>query len=134
MGVKVLAPPPVYQPRTIADLILYAATHPTRDLIGGGFGAGLLLTQRLSPRLLDALLLLAGFRLQQRRSEPEPADAPNNVFGPTSQFDTVEGEFGKFAFKRSLYNWIETHPTVTRIAAMGAAATIVGRLAARARD
>lgn len=129
LGVKPQIPPPLYQPETVANLILYAAEHPTRDLIGGGSGAVMLLTQRLSPRLMDALLLLLGFKLQ-RSKEPESEDGPHNLFSPDGIADTVEGPF-PLAARRSLYNWIETHPAATRsiagVLAMGLAAAAATR-------
>jgi len=132
LGVKPMAPPPLYQPNTVAELILYAAAHPTRDLIAGGAGAGILLSQRLSERLLDALLLRGGFKLQ-RTNEPQVPDAPNNLFAPMSGHDTVEGRFGKMSTPRSLYNWLQTNPMATRGIAVSAAAGIAGVLATRAR-
>ncbi len=131
LGVKPLAPPPVYQPNTVAAVILYAAEHPARDLIAGGSGASILLSQRLSPRLVDAMLRPVAFRAQET-DEPKPADTPNNLFAPIAGHDTVEGRFSKMATGRSLYNWLETHPAATRGLAASAAAGIAGLLAARA--
>ena len=130
IGVKPLGAPPLYQPGTVADVILYAAEHPSRDLISGGVGRQLLSMQKLSPRLMDALALRAGFRLQQTK-EPKSADAPNNLFEPVQGDDRVEGDFGRMAFRRSLYNWAETHPKTRRAAllgtAVGAAMALGGR-------
>jgi hypothetical protein len=36
LGVKPGGVPPVYEPETVADIILYAAEHPARDLVSGG--------------------------------------------------------------------------------------------------
>ena len=60
IGVKPMGFPPIYQPNTVADVVLYAAEHPTREVVAGGAGKAMLLTQRISPRLMDALMLLAG--------------------------------------------------------------------------
>lgn len=117
IGVKPVGAPPLYQPGTVADLVLYAAEHPARDLISGGVGANLLQMQRMSPRLMDALLLRAGFRAQ-RTNEPKGPDAPDNLYGPLPAHDRVEGDFGKMAFRRSLYNWLETHPAARRAAVL----------------
>jgi short-subunit dehydrogenase len=35
LGVKPVAPPPIYQPGIVADAILHAAEHPARDLVVG---------------------------------------------------------------------------------------------------
>ncbi len=111
LGVKPMPAPPIYQPSTVAKVILYAAEHPTRDLIAGGAGKAMLMTQRLSPRLMDAIVTRVGFRIQQTK-EPRSADAPNNVFGPIQGYDRVEGDFTGQSLKRSAYNWLETHPIV----------------------
>jgi len=38
----------------VADTILYSAEKAPREIVAGGAGKGMLLTQRLSPRLMDA--------------------------------------------------------------------------------
>lgn len=130
LGVKPMPPPPLYQPNTVADLILYAAEHPRREYIAGGGGQAMLLTQRLSPRLMDALTTRFGFQLQ-RTDEPKPEDAPNNLFAPIQGYDRVEGDFSTISTPRSLYNWLETHPAIRRGALAGAALGAVAGLAAR---
>jgi NAD(P)-dependent dehydrogenase (short-subunit alcohol dehydrogenase family) len=130
LGVKPMPPPPLYQPNTVADLILYAAQHPRREYIAGGGGQAMLLTQRLSPRLMDALTTRFGFQLQ-RTDEPKPEDAPHNLFAPIQGYDRVEGDFSTISTPRSLYNWLETHPAIRRGALAGAALGAVAGLAAR---
>jgi NAD(P)-dependent dehydrogenase (short-subunit alcohol dehydrogenase family) len=124
LGVKPMPPPPIYEPTTVAPLILYAAQHPVRELVAGGMGKQLLLTQRLSPRVLDALCLLLAFRLQ-KTDEPRSSDAPDNLFGAIEGYDRVHGDFGNLAMPRSLYNWIEMHPVVRAGTLVGAAAGVV---------
>src|ERR687893_219414 len=51
LGVKPMPMPPIYQPDVVADVILYAAEHPTRDIEAGGAAKMLILNQRLSPRM-----------------------------------------------------------------------------------
>lgn len=52
---------------------------PSRDLLAGGAAKALLLGQRLSPSLLDAVLVRIGFRAQRTA---EPADGADNLFAP----------------------------------------------------
>ena len=130
LGVKPMPPPPLYQPNTVADLILYAAEHPRREYIAGGGGQAMLLTQRLSPQLMDALTTRFGYQLQ-RTDEPKPEDAPHNLFAPIQGYDRVEGAFSTISTPRSLYNWLETHPVIRRGALAGAALGAVAGLAAR---
>ena len=65
---------PVYSPRSVADAILYAAEHPTRDLVVGGAGKVLSLAAFAAPGITDALmsrLLLPGMHSgRPRRGHP----------------------------------------------------------------
>ena len=112
IGVKPQGLPPFYQPDIVVDAILYAACHPTRDIITGGAGRAMALIQKLSPQLMDTLLLQAGagFKLQET-SEPKSEDAPDNLFEPIAGFDRVEGDFSKQSRANSYSTWLETHPT-----------------------
>jgi hypothetical protein len=129
LGVKPVGIPPIYEPETVADIILYAAENPARDLVSGGAAQALIVNQRLSPRLLDAVLATrAGFD-PQKTDEPRSEDDPDNLYAPVRGHDTAKNGFR--AFSRSLYNWLEMHPTVRRGAAVG---TALGLLAALRRS
>ncbi len=92
LGVLPTAPPPVYDAGVVADAILWATEHPVREITVGGAAKLQLLMQRLSPRLNDAFLLLAGFATQ-RTDEPKAPDAENNLWEPAAPART-EGHFG----------------------------------------
>jgi hypothetical protein len=113
LGVKPVAPSPIYQPSIVVDAILFAAEHPERDLVVGGAARAVMTAQQLSPRLLDALLLRFGFGVHYT-DEPKTEDAPDNLFDPVQGLDTVEGSFGHRAHPTSLYNRMELHPAVKR--------------------
>lgn len=130
LGVKPAVPPPVYEPGTVADQILYAAEHPVRDMIAGGAGKVFVQTQKISPLLMDALMQVAGFETQ-KTDEPKAVTDPNNLFAPIAGQNRVEGDFGHIALKRSLYNWLGRHP-MTRRALAGTALGVVTLLSARA--
>lgn len=132
LGVKPMPAPPIYQPNTVADVILYAAEHPSRDVIAGGAGRAFLLNQRLSPRMMDAIVERIGFRTQQT-DEPKSEDAPTNLYGPIQGYDRVEGDFSDQALRRSLYNWLEMHPALTRSAVLVAALGLLARRAGSRR-
>src|SRR5215211_5949181 len=117
LGVKPVGVPPIYEPETVANIILYAAENPVRDLVSGGAAQALILNQRLSPRLLDAILATrAGFS-PQKTEEPRSEDDPDNLYAPIQGHDTAKNGF--WALSRSLYNWLQMHPTVKRGAALG---------------
>jgi NAD(P)-dependent dehydrogenase (short-subunit alcohol dehydrogenase family) len=118
LGVKPVAPPPIYQPGIVSEAILHAAENPARDLVVGGAAKAVILSQTLSPRLLDVLLKVRGFEVHYTR-EPKPEDAPDSLFEPIDGHNTVEGSFRERAHSRSLYNWLELHPTVKRVAVVG---------------
>src|SRR5215217_7529902 len=106
LGVKPVAPPPIYQPGIVSEAILHAAENPGRDLIVGAAAKAVIQSQAISPRLLDALLRRRGFEVHYT-DEPKPTEAPDNLFGPVKGYDTAEGSFGDRAHPRSLYNnWV----------------------------
>jgi hypothetical protein len=93
-------------------------------------GMPILLSQAVSPRLLDTLLKARGFEVHYTR-EPKPENAPDNLFEPINGHNTVEGSFGDRAHPRSLYNWLQRHPAVKRGALAGMAIGVLGALRKR---
>jgi NAD(P)-dependent dehydrogenase (short-subunit alcohol dehydrogenase family) len=129
LGVKPVGIPPIYEPETVANIILYAAENPARDLVSGGAAKALILNQRLSPRMLDAVLATrAGFS-PQKTDEPRSEDDPDNLYSPIPGHDTARDGFR--ALSRSLYNWLEMHPVVRRGAAAGTALGLMAALRRR---
>lgn len=129
LGVKPTGVPPYYQPSIVAEAILYVAEHPTRDFIVGDVGKVLDVMQRVSPALVDNLLLLIGFA-GQRTNEPKSEDAPDNVFEPIAGYDTVEGDFGNLTIP-TFTDWLDMNPpvkwgAVAVAAALGFAAVLGG--------
>src|SRR5215204_1319614 len=120
LGVKPVAPPPIYQPGIVADAILHAAEHPARDLVVGGAAKALLASLAVSPRLLDAVMKMVGFEIHYT-DEPKSEDAPDNLFAPIEGHDTVEGSFSDRAHPRSFYTWLELHPVLKTSLLAGAA-------------
>lgn len=104
LGVKPTGIPPYYSPKIVAEAILHTAEHPTRDFIVGDVGRILDLCQRLSPQLMDAILVAIGFS-GQRTSEPKSANSPNNLFAPMDGYTQVEGDFNKFTIP-SISDWL----------------------------
>jgi NAD(P)-dependent dehydrogenase (short-subunit alcohol dehydrogenase family) len=115
LGVKPMPIPPIYQPRTVAPVILYAAEHPVRELVAGGAAKALLTGQRISPRLLDAVLLRIGFRTQLSDQEKDEL-AGDNLEAPLPGWGRTEGSFSQGAWPRSAYNWLETRWSPRRLA------------------
>jgi NAD(P)-dependent dehydrogenase (short-subunit alcohol dehydrogenase family) len=125
IGVKPVAPPPVYQPEIVVDAILHAAEHPVRDLVVGGSAKALILGQKFAPRLVDALMVRFGFEAHDT-GQPKPADAPDNLFAPLDSYNTAHDGFEGDAWSRSLYTFLQRHPLVKRVPVAAAAAAVVG--------
>lgn len=129
LGVKPRGVPPFYDPEVVAEAILFAAEHPTRDLIVGGAGKLVELGQRISPSLMDFLLSFTTFKMQ-RSKEPKPADAPNNMFKPINGYNQVEGDFKNQTFQHSTYNTLKQNSVAKGLLAgtfIGASALLVWR-------
>jgi NAD(P)-dependent dehydrogenase (short-subunit alcohol dehydrogenase family) len=130
LGVKPKGFPPVYQPGVVADVILYSAEKAPREIVAGGAGKGMLLTQRLSPRLMDALMLRGGFG-SQMTEQPKSTEDPDGLFEPMGDQDRSQGDFTGQAAPRSYVTWLDTHPAVKW--GLWAAGTLAALRALRAR-
>ena len=129
LGVKAVGIPPIYEPETVANIIMYAAENPARDLVSGGAAQALILNQRLSPRILDAILATRAGFAPQKTDEPRSEDDPDNLYAPIRGHDTARNGFR--ALSRSLYNWLQMHPVVRRGAAVGTALGLLTALRRR---
>lgn len=110
LGVKPTGIPPYYEPKIVTDAILYVAEHPMRDFIVGDAGKVLDLLQRISPELVDAILLAIAFP-GQRTNEPKSEDAPDNVFAAIPGYDKIEGDFRSQSIP-SFLDWWDMNPTL----------------------
>src|SRR5215213_4315397 len=85
---------------------------------------GMLLTQRFSPRLMDAIMVRGGFG-SQMTEEPKSRADPDGLFAPMEGQDRAEGDFSEQALERSPLTWLDTHPSWKwSIGAAGAAVTL----------
>lgn len=110
LGVQPTGIPPYYQPEEVAKAILYVAEHPTRDFIVGDAGRILDLAQRVSPQLVDTVLALIGIP-GQHTQEPKSESAPDNLFDPIPDDNSIEGGFGNLVLP-SVSDWLERNPGV----------------------
>ena len=131
LGVKPKGFPPVYQPSVVADAILHSAEKAPREIVAGGAGKGLLLGQRLSPRLMDAVMVRGGFG-SQMTEEPKSTSDPDGLFASMKGQDRVEGDLSEGATPRSLLTWLDIHPAAKW--SVGAAATLVALTALRRKS
>ena len=82
-------PPPLYAPEVVADAILFACAHPRRTLYAGGGGLLSSLLARAAPRLTDAIMDVAGTRLQQKPGDAGDPARRDNLYHPRS--DALRG-------------------------------------------
>jgi NAD(P)-dependent dehydrogenase (short-subunit alcohol dehydrogenase family) len=124
LGVKPTGVPPYYQPSLVAEAILHAAEHPTRDMIVGDVGRLLDLAQRISPELVDAVLSLVAIK-GQRTNTVKAASDPNNLFEPIEGYDESKGDFSDKTIP-SFLDWFDFHPAakVGALTGLGALALL----------
>jgi NAD(P)-dependent dehydrogenase (short-subunit alcohol dehydrogenase family) len=129
LDVKPKGPPPYYQPKVVADCVVYAAEHPVRDLFAGGAGRMMALQQFTAPKQMDLYLSKVGVR-QEHTSEPRPGGMAGNLYETTSD-DRAKGDFSGRSRSFSLYTFLETHPiarVVTAGSVLVAAPVLIRRL------
>jgi NAD(P)-dependent dehydrogenase (short-subunit alcohol dehydrogenase family) len=120
LGVKPTGVPPYYQPKLVADAILHAAEHPTRDIIVGDVGRLADFVQKIAPDLTDTLvgaIAIPG----QRTNTIKAVDDPNNLFEPIEGYSTTTGDFTDKTIP-SFLDWFDLHPAVKWTTAAGLSA------------
>src|SRR5690242_1969836 len=114
---------PIYQPEVVADAILYAGDHPQRrEYWVGGSTVGTLIGDKFAGGLLDRYLGRTGFGSQQT-DEPQPADAPANLWepadGPDGRGHGAHGRFDDRSTSHSPQLWASRHHGLLGAAAAG---------------
>lgn len=114
-------PPPVYAPEVAATNIVYAASHPMRDLVIGGGGRMItVLTQ--APRLADKFQERMHFKQQHSNRPPLPRDAHNLYQGRNDL--RMNGPYEGRVLQSSLYSAAARHPYLTAALAIGTLAAL----------
>jgi NAD(P)-dependent dehydrogenase (short-subunit alcohol dehydrogenase family) len=116
--------PPIYQPETVAEMVLFAADHPRRrEYWVGSSTTATLVANALAPGLLDRYLARTGFDSQQT-DQPHDPDAPANLFSPVDGDGGHDfGAHGEFDSRSRTWDpqlWASRHHGT--LAAAGAAA------------
>lgn len=123
IGVTPRGVPPVYSPEVVAKAILYAATHPVRDMYAGGAGRQLGMLQKFAPAAGDRVARMVGFR-GQRTEMPESPGSPHNLYQHMPGYDQVRGEVGQGEKSYSMMTWMRTHSLARNL--LAAAAVLTG--------
>jgi short-subunit dehydrogenase len=124
-------PPPVYAPEVVADAVLHAAEHPTRDLVVGGWGRAMIAASRLMPSVADRIFAWGFFRTARQAGRP-PRDTPANLHRAGEDGER-HGDQGHL-FRHSLYTASRKHPGVALgVGLLAAGVTALGAMATRRR-
>jgi len=118
-------PPILYDPRLVADAILYAAENPKRQLYIGGNGYLISLAGRFAKRATDKAMELLGRRLQTDTDQPAPPPAQDNLYEPRMD-GSIDGHQHYYIRKSSLSLEAQKHPALALAA--GLLATGMGAL------
>jgi short-subunit dehydrogenase len=130
MGVAPMPIPPIYEPRVVAEAILFAAEHSRRTIVAGGAGKLITVMQRISPVLLDRYML-QGDRMVKAQKTDRPDDGRDNLDAPMPGNGRTTGDFGEQAKAVSPYTRsLEQYPNRVR-ALLGAG--LVGLVAVERR-
>ena len=125
-------PPLLYDPRLVADAILFAAEHPRRQLYVGGNGYFISLGGRFAKRATDAAMKLLGRRLQTDEDQPAPAGTRDNLYHPRED-GSIDGHQDYYVRRTSVMLEAQKRPLVALAA--GAVALALGSLSvSRARS
>jgi short-subunit dehydrogenase len=112
LGVKPAPIPPVYDPGLVAEAIMNAAQRPRRDIYVGSASKTLSVLERISPALVDRMLLTRGMGFQGQQRD-ERADERDNLFEPIQEPGSARGPFGEGAMASCPYTrYVEQRPAV----------------------
>ncbi len=130
-GGEAQIPPPVYDPKLVADAILFCATHPKRDITVGGAGRAQALFAAHFPHLFDRLAPKAATAfVDPDKEQPRPS----NLFTSAGTGRVHSGEH-PMARTFSVYTAAAKHPALTSAVvatlAAGLGAFLYGRGDAR---
>ncbi|HEY8592624.1 MAG TPA: SDR family oxidoreductase [Sphingomicrobium sp.] len=120
-------PPMLYDPKLVADAILFACEHQRRHIYVGGSGWLISLAGRVAPRLTDFAMEQFGVEIQQKPGDPGDPVMRDNLDAPRKDGDT-RGDQDVFVRKTSLLLQAQTNPLMLPIAAAAAGLVMLSAL------
>ncbi len=122
-------PPPVYDPQDVADAILHAAEHGSRDIYVGGGGK---LMSSLRKRLPLATDWMGAHLLSRMQETGDPASGQGGALYAAGRDGAVRGSSPHHVM-RSLYTRASLNPAMTGaiLAGLGVTAAILARRSRR---
>lgn len=100
--------PPIFEPEVGANAVYYAAHHPRREFYVGGSAVKAIVANKVAPDVLDHYLSTYGYD-SQMVAEPNPPDAPYNLWEPVPGDHGAHGVFNARASEDSPQLWLDTH-------------------------
>ncbi|MDP9415432.1 MAG: SDR family oxidoreductase [Pseudomonadota bacterium] len=125
-------PPIIYDPRLVADAVLFAAEKPKRVLYVGGFGYVQSLLGRMFPRVTDRIMEAVMVRAQQAPDDPTDPERRDNLYRPRPEGE-IEGSQQGHIRRQSLFLQAQKHPIAAAAALGGIALAALSVLASRSQ-
>lgn len=123
-------PAPIYDPRLVADAILFACETPRRHLYVGGGGYAISAAGRLAPRLTDKVMEAVGISTQQMPDDPGDPKKRDNLYQPRRD-GAVDGSQDVFVRKTSFFLEAQKQPFALPFIIGAAGIAALSALAAR---
>jgi NAD(P)-dependent dehydrogenase (short-subunit alcohol dehydrogenase family) len=116
--------PPIFQPEVAADAIVWAASHPRRELMVGWPTVKAIVGNALVPSIADRYLAHNAYAAQQTDKPVDPARR-DNLFEPVPGGQGAHGPFDEEARPRSVQFRLNKHriPLLVALAALVGAVT-----------
>ena len=118
-------PPPVYAPEEVANAILYAATHPQRDIFVGSGGKVMSSLNKYAPGLMD---WVSKNVLSKQELRDRPAQHREGSLQEAGKDGQVHGDYEGHVMKKSFYTRASMNPVITGTVAAAAGAAAVAFL------
>jgi NAD(P)-dependent dehydrogenase (short-subunit alcohol dehydrogenase family) len=123
----------VYAPDTVADAILFAASHGPRDLYIGSQAKAWAVAGRLAPRVVDTVASRYLYWGQTDQSRPAQPREQSGLYGPGQPAGLERGTNRGFKRARSYYLLGEEHRYLRDGALVGVAGSALGARRRRER-
>lgn len=124
-------PPPIYAPEVVADALLHAAEHPTRDLFIGGRARAMSAAAYHMPRLLDKGMERA-MNTMMETDRPVHNREDNNLYQHKTDLSERGHPNGRVR-EISFYTRAAMHPLATKALMLGAGLALTGMWQMRRR-
>lgn len=116
--------PPIFQPEVVAKAIIWAASHPRRELWVAWPAVKAILGDRVVPKLLDRYLASVGYTRQQTTELPYDPTRPNNLYDPVPGDHGAHGKFDGRARSWSWNLWANLNRGWLAVAGLGLVAAL----------